>query len=157
MGSHNDSSYIVPQERLFVNNKTVNFKEYSQLGEEFSAGVACVRGPGWRAAPARIRTHTRWWREMGWAGGFWVVEGWVRVPAAGCEIICYRLRRVDMAWFLLASGGASLIKDFDLHGYRRGVREKVCYHFRWGREKVCGCLSAGCEIICYRLPAGQVF
>ena len=32
----------------------------------------------------------------------------------------FAFRRMDMAWFLLACGGASLIKDYDLHGYRRG-------------------------------------
>jgi hypothetical protein len=31
MGSHNDSSYIVPQERMFVNNAEGFFKKYSQM------------------------------------------------------------------------------------------------------------------------------
>ena len=29
-------------------------------------------------------------------------------------------RQMDGAWFLLACGGAGLIKSYDLHGYRRG-------------------------------------
>ncbi len=56
----------------------------------------------------------------------------MRVPAAGCEIICYRLTAGQVflviiictpaggGEFVITSGGASLIKDFDLHGYRRG-------------------------------------
>ena len=56
-----------------------------------------------------------------------------------------------MAWFLLASGGASFIKDLISTPTRRGL---VLQMPSAGCEKVCGRLSAGCEIICYRLTAG---
>ena len=38
-----------------------------------------------------------------------------------------------MKKFAVAFGGESLIKEYDLYGYRRGVHEKVCYHLRWGK------------------------
>ena len=38
-----------------------------------------------------------------------------------------------MKKIVVAFGGESLIKGFDLYGYRRGVHEKVCYHLRWGK------------------------
>ena len=38
-----------------------------------------------------------------------------------------------MKKIVVTFGGESLIKEYDLYGYRRGVREKVCYHLRWGK------------------------
>ena len=49
-------------------------------------------------------------------------------------MICRRLRRIFVKKFAVAFGGESLIKEYDLYGYRRGVHEKVCYHLRWGRS-----------------------
>ena len=39
-----------------------------------------------------------------------------------------------MKKFAGAFGGESLIKEYDLYGYRRGVHEKVCYHLRWRKR-----------------------
>ena len=38
-----------------------------------------------------------------------------------------------MKKFAVAFGGESLIKEYDLYGYRRSVHEKVCSHLWWGK------------------------
>ena len=54
-----------------------------------------------------------------------------------------------MKKFAVAFGGESLIKEYDLYGYRRGVHEKVCYHLRWGKRYK--------RLNWYAYPAGASF
>ena len=65
-------------------------------------------------------------------GDFGWLRGGVRVPAAGCEIICYRLTAGQVflviiictpaggGEFVISSGGESLIKGFSWHACPAG-------------------------------------
>lgn len=56
------------------------------------------------------------------------------MTAGGDKMICRRLPADIREKIVVTFGGESLIKEYDLYGYRRGVREKVCYHLRWGKS-----------------------
>ena len=66
-----------------------------------------------------------------------------------------------MKKFAVAFGGESLIKEYDLYGYRRGVREIVCTHLRWGKPfrnlGLYGYRRGVHEKVCYHLRWGKPF